>query len=171
MLQLHQATTPAYVNLALPQVAAVDFSAEMLEYARQRGHDRAAADSSDACIQWIQGDALDLPFSSEQFDAATVGYGLRNVSYPGQALRELCRVLKPGSKAAILDFNNSSNIFASRFQSWALQNIVVPMAESYGLGAEYEYLEPSIQRFPKGSSFPCPFFTVIACRDSCQQLF
>lgn len=35
-------------------------------------------------------------------------------------------------------------------QAWALENVVVPMARSYGLAEEYEYLRPSIKRFPKG---------------------
>lgn len=59
-------------------------------------------------MQWIQGDALNLPFDNGEFDAATMGYGLRNVADIPKALSELCRVLSKGGKVAILDFNNSS---------------------------------------------------------------
>ena len=70
------------------------------------------------------------------------------------ALRELRRVLKPKSKAAILDFNNASktNPLADFVQGWALENVVVPAASSYGLEDEYRYLRPSIRSFPTGGT-------------------
>lgn len=46
--------------------------------------------------RWIEGDALDLPFTDCYFDAVTVGYGLRNVVDKPKAMREIFRVLKPG---------------------------------------------------------------------------
>ncbi|RWW07578.1 hypothetical protein BHE74_00019170 [Ensete ventricosum] len=46
--------------------------------------------------QWIEGDALDLPFSDSYFDAITIGYGLRNLIDRHKAMREIFRVLKPG---------------------------------------------------------------------------
>ena len=49
-------------------------------------------------------------------DAVTMGYGLRNVASIPKALEELRRVLRPGAKAAILDFNNSDNTLADSFQ-------------------------------------------------------
>lgn len=49
-----------------------------------------------------QGNALELPFEDSTFDAATMGYGLRNVSDKQRALAELRRVLRPGCRVAIL---------------------------------------------------------------------
>lgn len=68
------------------------------------------------------------------------------------ALTELHRVLKTKGKAAVLDFNNASktNPVVDTIQGWALENIVVPSARSYGLEDEYQYLRPSIQAFPPG---------------------
>lgn len=50
-----------------------------------------------SCFRWIEGDALDLPFDDCKFDAITMGYGLRNVIDRDRAMREMCRVLKPGN--------------------------------------------------------------------------
>lgn len=46
--------------------------------------------------RWVEGDALDLPFSDDWFDAITMGYGLRNVVDKQKAMQEILRVLKPG---------------------------------------------------------------------------
>lgn len=46
--------------------------------------------------RWVEGDALDLPFSNGYFDAITMGYGLRNVVDKRRAMQEMFRVLKPG---------------------------------------------------------------------------
>lgn len=66
-------------------------------------------------------------------------------------VQELYRVLKPGSKVAVLDFNNTDDPFVDQFQAFSLENIVVPAARLYGLAEEYEYLRPSIKRFATGS--------------------
>jgi demethylphylloquinol methyltransferase len=136
------------------RVTGLDFSAAMLEDAASREamarRQRIAAVNAMPKIDWIQGDAMKLPFEDGVFDAATMGYGLRNVSSIPQALGELRRVLKPGSRAAVLDFNNSPNYVVDAAQSWFLENLVVPRAEAKGVGDEYRYLRPSIQRFPRG---------------------
>ena len=125
------------------QVFGVDFSVELLAQARQRPGKQAA-------IAWVEGDALDLPFSDEYFDCATIGYGLRNVQDIPRCLKQLHRVLKPGAKAAILDFHRPSNAIARGFQQWYLDNIVVPLAKANGLYDEYAYISPSLDRFPIG---------------------
>lgn len=68
----------AFTTLILaPQVTALDFAEEMLDYAETR--QRAARSNDAAEIDWVLGDATDLPFENATFDAATMGYGLRNV--------------------------------------------------------------------------------------------
>ena len=68
------------------EVIGLDFSARMLERARRK----------EPAIEWIQGDLLELPFEDGSFDAATVGFGVRNVADLERGLAELRRVLKPG---------------------------------------------------------------------------
>lgn len=128
------------------QVFGADFSAAQLAIARQR----IPSYLPHASITWVEADALNLPFPNGHFDAATMGYGLRNVTNIPQSLSELYRVLKPTAKAAILDFNRPGNSQVEGFQQWYLQTIVVPMACRFGLADEYAYLQPSLDRFPTG---------------------
>ncbi len=102
-------------------------------------------------IQWVEADALSLPFADNYFDAATIGYGLRNVTDIPQCLAELHRVLKPDTKVSILDFHRPDSHFTHRFQQWYLDNIVVPQATKLGMMDEYAYLNPSLDRFPTGT--------------------
>lgn len=127
-------------------VYGVDFSAELLAAAR----DRTSRHPQPAPIHWTLGDALALPFEAASFDAATMGYGLRNLTDIPQGLRELRRVLKPGATAAILDFHRPQGAFIEQFQQWYLDTIVVPTARQMGLTEEYAYIAPSLDRFPLG---------------------
>jgi len=102
-------------------------------------------------IDWVEADALDLPFADNYFDAATMGYGLRNVTDIPKCLSELHRVLKTDTKVAILDFHRPDNDLIRRFQQWYLDAIVVPKATELGMMAEYAYLNPSLDRFPNGT--------------------
>jgi demethylphylloquinol methyltransferase len=102
-------------------------------------------------ISWVEADALNLPFADNYFDAATMGYGLRNVTDIPRCLAELHRVLKTDAKVAILDFHRPSNNLVRQFQQWYLDKIVVPKATQLGMMDEYAYLNPSLDRFPTGS--------------------
>jgi demethylphylloquinol methyltransferase len=128
------------------QVYGVDFSTAQLEVAKQR----AEQSIQPLAVTWVEGDALNLPFEDNRFDAATMGYGLRNVLDIPRSLAELHRVLKPRAKVAILDFHRPVNPAMRSFQQWYLDTIVVPVAESLGLKEEYVYISPSLDRFPTG---------------------
>ena len=101
-------------------------------------------------IEWLEGDAMALPFGDSQFDAITMGYGLRNVPDIQHSLSELYRVLKPSAKAAILDFHRPDNAVMQIIQHRYLEQLVVPAARHLGVEAEYAYIFPSLQRFPNG---------------------
>ncbi len=129
------------------QVVGIDFAAAQLAIAQQR----AQVCYPQPSITWQEGDALALPFPANHFDAATMGYGLRNVTDIPRCLRELQRVLKPNAKAAILDFHRPSNAAIRALQQWYLEAIVVPAAQKFGLTDEYAYIAPSVDRFPTGT--------------------
>jgi demethylmenaquinone methyltransferase/2-methoxy-6-polyprenyl-1,4-benzoquinol methylase len=76
------------------RVVGLDFSAQMLEIAR-RDH---------AGIEFLEGDALNLPFDDSTFDTSTIAFGLRNLADPVRGLREMLRVIKPGRHAVVLEF-------------------------------------------------------------------
>lgn len=128
------------------KVVAVDFSPELLEVA----HLRSKASYHAPCISWVEADVLELPFDDNQFNAATMGYGLRNVTDIPRCLSELHRVLQIGAKGAILDFHRPENSWMRAFQQWYLDNLVVPAASQMGLKEEYAYINPSLERFPSG---------------------
>ncbi|MFN6569438.1 bifunctional demethylmenaquinone methyltransferase/2-methoxy-6-polyprenyl-1,4-benzoquinol methylase UbiE [Dendronalium sp. ChiSLP03b] len=128
------------------QVYGVDFSPNLLATAQERSQSQYPQ----SAISWIEADVLNLPFDDNQFDAATMGYGLRNVTDIPRSLQELHRVLKPRAKAAILDFHRPGNPQVRAFQQWYLDNIVVPIAEQMGVKEEYAYISPSLDRFPTG---------------------
>ena len=100
-------------------------------------------------IQWQQGDALATGLPAASFDGAVMAYGLRNLADPGQGLRELRRLLKPGARAAVLDFNRpdpgrQGAELTARFQRFYLRRLVVPAADRFGARENYAYLEASL---------------------------
>ena len=128
------------------RVVGVDFSSAQLAIAQQRSQGWHAP----CALDWVEADSLNLPFPDRQFDAATLSYGLRNVTHIPTCLNELHRVLKPGATAAILDFHRPSNPHQRAFQQWYLANIVVPIAQHFNLAEEYAYIAPSLDKFPIG---------------------
>jgi demethylphylloquinol methyltransferase len=133
---------------ATGHIIGADFAPAQLKIAAQRISDIYPPLTQ---IEWVEADALNLPFATDRFDAVTMGYGLRNVTDIPKCLQELYRVVKPGCKVAILDFHRPSNILVRQFQQWYLANIVVPKATQLGMMDEYAYLNPSLDRFPIGS--------------------
>ena len=128
-------------------VTGVDFASALLATARDR-YDRRCVKPP---IVWVEADVLQLPGPDDEFDCATMGYGLRNVTDILGGLTELRRVLKPGARAAILDMHRPDQQWLRTFQQWYLDQIVVPAAQQFGFTEEYAYIAPSLDRFPTGS--------------------
>ena len=127
----------ADVKAGAGRVTGLDFSAEMLARARRKS----------ASIEWIQGDMLALPFADETFDAATVGFGVRNVENLELGLRELRRVLRPGGRLAILEITQPRGALR-RFYSLWFDRIIPALGKVLPGGDAYTYLPASVKRFP-----------------------
>jgi demethylphylloquinol methyltransferase len=128
------------------KVVGLDFACQQLQIATKKQQ----ANLADFPMEWIEGDALNLPFSDRFFDCATMGYGLRNVTNIPQCLQEVYRVLKPKALVSILDFHRPESFYMDAFQKWYLNNIVIPTAQNFNLTEEYAYLIPSLVKFPTG---------------------
>jgi len=122
-------------------VTGLDFSARMLERARRK----------DDRIGWVQGDMLALPFADASFDAATVGFGVRNVADLELALRELRRVLRPGGRLAILEITQARGVLRPFFSLW-FDRVVPLLGRVLPGGSAYSYLPESVKRFPDAES-------------------
>jgi demethylmenaquinone methyltransferase / 2-methoxy-6-polyprenyl-1,4-benzoquinol methylase len=117
-------------------VTGLDFSEQMLARARRK-----------APLEWVQGDMLALPFGDATFDAATVGFGVRNVADLELALRELRRVLRPGGRLAILEITQPRGAMKPFYSLW-FDSIVPLLGKVLPGGSAYTYLPASVKRFP-----------------------
>jgi demethylmenaquinone methyltransferase/2-methoxy-6-polyprenyl-1,4-benzoquinol methylase len=119
------------------EVVGLDFSERMLERARRK----------DAAVEWVQGDLLALPFEDASFDAATVGFGVRNVEDLGAGFAELRRVLRPGGRVGILEITRPRGALRPFFRLWF--DVLIPLAGKILPGGKaYTYLPASVRRFP-----------------------
>ena len=119
------------------RVTGLDFSEPMLERARRKAPE----------LEWIRGDLLELPFGDASFDAATVGFGVRNVDDLRRALSELRRVLRPGGRLGILEITRPRGPLAPFYRLW-FDGVVPLLGKLLPGGSAYTYLPASVRRFP-----------------------
>lgn len=118
------------------RVTAVDFSEAMLARARRKSDE----------VEWVQADALALPFAAGSFDAATVGFGVRHFDDLERGLRQLRRVLVRGGRLGILDLARPRGLLRPFYALWF--DRLIPLAgRLLPGGAAYTYLPASVRRF------------------------
>jgi demethylmenaquinone methyltransferase/2-methoxy-6-polyprenyl-1,4-benzoquinol methylase len=119
----------------------------MLRIARDKAASGAVG-PADAPVRFEQANALLLPHATDEFDAATVGFGVRNFSDLDQGLRELVRVVKPGGKVVILEMTTPQRPPLSTFFKLWFDRVVPVLGRMAGDSDAYTYLPNSVRRFP-----------------------
>ena len=93
-------------------------------------------------------DAEKLPFADDHFDLVSVAFGLRNMTHKDQALREMCRVLKPGGKLLVLEFSKVAKPL-EKVYDWYSFSVLPKLGQMVAGDAEsYRYLAESIRMHP-----------------------
>ncbi|HWD70088.1 MAG TPA: bifunctional demethylmenaquinone methyltransferase/2-methoxy-6-polyprenyl-1,4-benzoquinol methylase UbiE [Solirubrobacteraceae bacterium] len=129
------------------QVVGADFSEQMLKIARNKAAGGSVGPAS-APVQFEQANALLLPHANAEFDAATVGFGVRNFSDLDQGLRELARVVRPGGRVVILEMTTPQKPPLSTFFRFWFDRVVPVLGRAAGDSDAYTYLPNSVRRFP-----------------------
>ncbi len=126
------------------QIVGTDFSPAML----QRASAKSSASSIGSPPNWIEADALNLPFASTRFDLVTSAFGFRNLADYDAGLQEIYRVLRPGGECGILDFGEPDGLLGSLYRVYFKQ--VLPRVGTLisGVRGPYAYLPASVERFP-----------------------
>ena len=128
------------------EVVGLDAAAAPLALAQER-----AAREPWLQLSWLHGDALKTDLPTASFDGVVMAYGLRNLADAEAGLAEMRRLLKPGGRAGVLDFNRlHPTTWSAAFQRLYLRRVVVPAASMAGLESQYAYLEDSLARFATG---------------------
>jgi len=120
-----------------------DFSEPMLELARRKAAERGV---TQVRFEWA--DALELPYSDADFDAVTVGFGVRNLADLDAGLAEMARVLRPGGRLVILEITQPRRPPLSSFYSLWFDRLVPLLGSLAGDREAYTYLPESVKRFP-----------------------
>ena len=127
------------------EVIGSDFAEEMLDRARAKA---AAGVAGGADIVWEWGNALELPYASARFDAATVGFGARNFSDLDRGLAEMTRVVRPGGRVVVLEITTPRRPPLSTFYRVWFDRVVPLIGRLTGEQEAYTYLPSSVRRFP-----------------------
>jgi demethylmenaquinone methyltransferase / 2-methoxy-6-polyprenyl-1,4-benzoquinol methylase len=136
--------------LALARGAAhttgLDFSQPMLDLAARRQKNRAPRFSN---LNFIQGDAQQIPFPDSTFDIVTVGYGLRNLTSWERGLDEMHRVARPGARLIVLDFGKPANPLWRTLYFTHLRCSVPLIGLLFsGNASAYAYILESLKHYP-----------------------
>ena len=144
ILDLAAGTGASSVALARSgaDIVAADFSPGMIAEGTRR---HCAVPN----LTFRQADAMALPFDDDEFDAVTISFGLRNVSDPQLALREMLRVTKPGGRIVVCEFSHPQQPLFERLYRFYNDRVLPIVARTVSSNAEaYDYLNESIKDWP-----------------------
>ena len=132
------------------RVTGVDISEQMLAV----GRSKVKAAALQERVQLQTADAEKLPFEDGSFDRVSVAFGVRNFEDLPRGLAEMCRVLRPGGKAVILELSYPDNpILLWMYKIYAQRILPTICGWLSGNKDAYRYLPESIMNFPKSAQF------------------
>lgn len=129
------------------QILGADFSHAMLQRAAAKAAEKGKVTTL-RNPQWIEADALRLPFPDGHFNLVTSAFGFRNLADYDAGLREIARVLAPGGECGILDFGEPDGLMGYAYRIYFKK--VLPQIGTLlsGVRGPYAYLPASVERFP-----------------------
>jgi len=128
----------------------LDLAENMLSIGREKIEARGLSRS----LVLKTGNAEDIQFEDEQFDAVSISFGIRNMVDVMQALTEMERVLKPHGRALILEFSIPANRLLRPLYLFYLRSILPRLGRLIsGDSGAYRYLNETIETFPYGEEF------------------
>lgn len=133
------------------RVVGIDFSAAMLQIGKSKIR---RAGTSGVAVALIRGDAARIPLRDESVDAATIGFGIRNVEEPAIACRDIARVLRPGGALVILEFSLPRSPALRNFYLWYFKHVLPRIGRLVSKHpSAYTYLPASVEAFPSPEDF------------------
>ena len=141
----------AVARKASPQsIVGVDLSEEMLNVGRTKVQKVGLSE----VISVQKGDAENLPFADNSFDAITVAFGVRNFENLEAGLREMLRVLKPGGSCVILEFTMPRRFPVKQLYNFYFRRILPLIGRAVSSNkVAYTYLPESVKAFPQYADF------------------
>jgi demethylmenaquinone methyltransferase/2-methoxy-6-polyprenyl-1,4-benzoquinol methylase len=131
-------------------VVGIDFAGQMLRLARRKIDELGLART----IRLVRGDGTMIPLADACCDAATIGFGIRNIVDPPQALAEIARVLRPGGRLAILEFGQPRIPGIRTMYAWYFRYMLPLVGRMISKHqSAYSYLPASVGTFPAPSEF------------------
>jgi demethylmenaquinone methyltransferase / 2-methoxy-6-polyprenyl-1,4-benzoquinol methylase len=125
------------------RIVGVDFCRPMLRIANSK------ASRLGFEVPFIEGDALSLPFHDRSFEAATIAFGLRNLTAVDTGFSELLRILKPGGRLVVLEFSKPTTpVLRSIFRIYFTRLLPLFGGLISGSKSAYQYLPESVLSFP-----------------------
>lgn len=138
--------TELFARTEAGSVTGLDFTPPMLDIARGKS---AKVRHRGAVPRYAHGDATALDLADASADVVSIAFGLRNVGDPSKALREFRRVLRPGGRLVVLEFDEPRNpaIRAlNRFYTHRVMPLTASLIARDRSGA-YHYLPRSVETF------------------------
>ncbi len=132
------------------RILGVDMSYNMLAYAVRKSIRNGSATK----VDFVLGDANLIPVQSESFNIVTMAFGIRNISEPVNALREIFRILSPGGRVLILEFSLPERRALKKLHLLYLRYFLPVIGKIVSGDVEaYRYLNKTIETFPYGNRF------------------